>query len=100
MKVLANDGISKSGIVALEKAGFEKDGFGAYNIWLPKTYSTTNRTLSFSGDYLYLRERVNENRFNDIISSIWNKDLMKQFYLHQLQNLYFSLTGIDLNIEL
>jgi hypothetical protein len=80
--------------------GFEKDGFGDYNksiSWWPET---SFKILSFAGDYLYIREgHMNHNRVDDSLCVLWNKDLHKErFTLHQLQNLYFSLTGNELTI--
>lgn len=76
----------------LEACGFKKDGFNQYGIELPKTLSCATRKLYFAGDYLYLEERVESGKVTDLIA-IWNKDLMKEFYLHVLMNLYHSLTG-------
>ena len=82
----------------LEKCGFVKDAFGSYNIWLPQRLQTAESALLFSGDYLYLGQYNDDNRNHDSICTFWNKDLMKEFHLHQLQNLYFSLTGEELEI--
>lgn len=84
----------------LEKAGFKQNGFKDWIIDLPKTFSTSKRILSFSGDYLYLRIMDNKHRHEDEIVTLWNKDMMKVFYTHQLQNLYFSLCGSELSLNL
>ena len=84
----------------LENYGFIKDGFGAYNIAVKNNYQTSKGILSFSGDYLYLRHENDNNKSNDSICTLWNKDLMKEFYVHDLQNLYFALTGEELKITL
>ena len=76
--------------------GFEKNGFRQFEITLPKNIISVSSKLFFSGDYLYLRQPNDEKPANDSIITIWNKDLMKKFYLHSLQNLYFSLTGTEL----
>lgn len=75
---------------------FMKDGFGSYNMDI-EMFSCSLNQLSFSGDYLYLRQGKSDKRHEDSLVVIWNKDLMKIFYLHQLQNLYFALTGQELN---
>lgn len=84
----------------LESAGFIKDGFHAYNLYLPTALQTAKTLLSFSGDYLYLRQEINDRRFDDSVITLWNKDVMKVFYLQQLQNLYYALTGTELPITL
>lgn len=86
----------------LEKAGFVKDGFNCYNRCISWWSETQLKQLSFSGDYLYIREgELKENRIKDSIVVLWNKDLHKErFALHQLQNLYFALTGTELEINL
>lgn len=83
----------------LEACGFEKDGFGAFNYSI-SPFVGQLKQLSFSGDYLYLRQGdLEKNRINDHIVVLWNKDLKKQFYLHDLQNLIHSLTGQELAID-
>lgn len=84
----------------LEKCGFIKDGFHAYNLYITNKLQTHPMLLYFSGDYLYLRQENNNRRFDDSVITLWNKNLMKVFYLHQLQNLYFALTGTELDINL
>lgn len=61
----------------LEKAGF--------NNWDKSKYSNDAICLTSNGDgFLYLANQRHVNLF----------------YIHQLQNLYFVLTGEELNIEL
>ena len=75
--------------------GFIINGFKQPELLLPKTYSCAERVIYFAGDYLYLEE-PSQRRVNSDLIAIWNKDLMKKFYLHQLQNLYLDLTGFEL----
>jgi len=84
----------------LEKAGFEQNGFKAWDISI-NPHKGGHKVLSFSGDYLYIKEGSNifAAKDDDIVC-LWNKDLMKVFYLHQLQNLYFALCGTELKIEM
>ena len=83
----------------LERFGFLKDGFGAYNKDI-SNFEGEFKTLSFSGDYLYIRQGNKENgREGDDLVSLWNKDLMRVFYVHQLQNLYYALTGEELTLN-
>lgn len=79
----------------LVKFGFEQ---GALGSWIKSISIFGNlRELSFSGDYLYLREgKEVYGSGDDDLCVLWNKDVMKQFYVHQLQNLYFALTGEEL----
>lgn len=56
--------------------------------------------ISVSGDYVYIREGNDECRENDSIVTVWNKDIKKNFYLHELQNLYYALTNKELPVNL
>ena len=80
--------------------GFKKDGFGNYNLSLLDYDKMGMKILSFARDYLYIREgrKVNEQSQDDLIT-IWNKDIKKEFYLHELQNLYFDITGNELIVD-
>lgn len=86
----------------LEKCGFEKDVFMGYQILIDnKEMSTVSKKLYFSGDYLYLEEwRDGVKTYERDLITLWNKDVMKTFYLHQLQNLIYSLTGEELEVKL
>lgn len=57
------------------------------------------KKLSFSGDYLYIIDSDKQNTIPTDIITLWNKDVKKQFYVHQLQNLYFAITGEELTIN-
>ena len=87
----------------LEKCkGMWLSPFGDYIISVyPHKSGNGFRNLIFCGDYLYLEEGSDKLKpqERDVIT-LWNKDLMKQFYLHQLQNLYFTLCGKELEITL
>jgi hypothetical protein len=84
----------------LKSCGFEKDGFGCYNLSI-NPFDSGTKKLFFVGDYLYLQEgSEGEHEMKHHLVILWNKDLMKEFYLHQLQNLYFSLTGKELTFSL
>jgi len=76
----------------LDSCGFVKDGFRSYNLSINQ-FSEGIKLLCFSGDYLYLKEG------RDIVT-IWNKRVMGDFYLHQLQNLVYLLTQKELNVDL
>ena len=83
----------------LEKCGFVKQGFG---YWLSiNTFSKGSKFLFFSGDYLYIQEGSKDMPTpEDDIVTLWNKDLKKEFYLHELQNLYYLIIGEELKINL
>jgi hypothetical protein len=78
----------------LEKCGFEKSGeLNNTRYWRREPY------VSFSfGDYAYYRDdyRANPNLKVDN-QTIYPERLI---YLHQLQNLYFALTGEELRVNL
>ena len=87
----------------LLKCGFEKDAWNAWNISIyPFTGDDRckgSKVLSFSGDYLYITEgRESKRAPKDDICTLWNKALRKEFYLHELQNLYYVLVGKELKI--
>jgi hypothetical protein len=85
----------------LEACGFEKDGFNAYNICISPWPETHLKQLSFAGDYLYLREGdLSKNRIHDSLCVLWNNDLRGKMFVHQLQNLYHALTGLELEVTL
>lgn len=84
----------------LKACGFQKDGVNTYNLSIARFGGSYN-VLSFLGDYLFIREGLKEDkRAKDDIVTVWNKDLVRYFYLHQLQNLYRILTGKPLEIDL
>ena len=80
----------------LLKFGFEKnrDSFSK-NIGL---FSKEER-LSFSGGDLYITDSEKSNTIPTDIIMLWDKDVMKNFYVHQLQNLYYALTGEELILK-
>jgi hypothetical protein len=84
----------------LEKCGFVKDGFGCYVKQIPNNLQKTEGYFVFSGDYLYLRHYNDGNRANDSIVTLWNKDVMKEFHLHKLQNIFFDHANTELPITL
>lgn len=84
----------------LEKAGFVKDALHNYTRKLKPNLITTEAYLVFAGDYLYLRHYNGENRMDDSVVTLWSKDLMKQFYLHKLQNLVYDLENEELEVTL
>lgn len=80
----------------LLKFGFEKnrDSFSK-NIGL---FSQGER-LSFSGGYLYITDSEEPNTIPTDVITLWNKDVMNNLYVHQLQNLYYALTGEELILK-
>lgn len=77
----------------LEKLGFVKDCFGSHSINI-----SDHKKLAFSGDgdYLYIcEENSNKLHVHDFVC-LWNKDIMREFYVHEIQNLYFDLTRKEL----
>lgn len=73
----------------LEKAGFKYDeGMESYDLF------TSSGLISIATDYSFF---IGDNHLECGFAG-GNKSLVK--YLHQLQNLYFALTGEELQIEL
>ena len=78
----------------LFELGFKKNGFYS----LTKSVSLFDeviKQLVFNGDYLYLQEQYPKEP-SDLIT-IWNKDVKRNFYLHELQNLYLCLVQKELD---
>jgi hypothetical protein len=85
----------------LEKVGLSINGFYEFEWDIPMHKGQYRKlTLDLRGGFLYLREGSTNNRLEDDIVCLWNRDLKKEYYLHQLQNLYYSLTGEELEVEL
>lgn len=82
----------------LERFGFVQDAFDAWNLELTTRFASKT-LLIFASDYLYMRQFNTDKRHEDDICTIWNKDIMKHFYVHDLQNLYFALTGQELELK-
>lgn len=82
----------------LERFGFVLDAFDAWNLELTTRFASKT-LLVFASDYLYMRQFNTDKRHEDDICTIWNKDIMKHFYVHDLQNLYFALTGQELELK-
>lgn len=70
----------------LEKCGFEKqdDGDGGYYLEL----LSANGFLFVAGD---------KKGYTDVFIDLWEQ--LRVRYLHQLQNLYFALTGNEINYK-
>jgi len=80
------------------KFGVKLDGFGSFRYVLPKSMSQ-KVTVMFSGDYVFLRQGEPNKIDNDLVS-VWNKDIIKRdMFVHEWQNLYFSLTGEELEFN-
>jgi hypothetical protein len=77
--------------------GVEKDGFNEF-----KYSISVHQQIIFSGDYVFLRdiERMDGRpSMNDNICSLWNNDKKKRtIYIHEFQNLYFTLKGAELQL--
>lgn len=78
----------------LQLLGFVKDGFNAWNKCISPWPETHLKQLTFSGDYLYLREgELSKRREDDDIVVLWNNDLRGIMPVKHLKELYFILTG-------
>lgn len=80
----------------LIKFGFVKEPL-AYSINIDKF--GRGKKITISSDYLYIVDSEKQNTIPTDIITIWNKDIVKEFYVHQLQNLYFTLTGEELKLK-
>ena len=76
------------------KFGCIKNGFNSFEYSLPIKNNLYIK-LIFTGDYVFLRQ--GKGKLEDDVVSIWNKDLTKRdMYVHEWQNLYYTLTGEEL----
>ena len=64
------------------------------------TYKVISITIEPGNQYIYLREGKNDNRDEDDIITIFNGDVDGKLYFHYIQNLYFILTGKELEIDI
>jgi hypothetical protein len=80
--------------------GGVKNGFNSYEYDISR-FESGELKLSFSGDYLIITEFDKDKKIPNDLIVLWNKDIKKEFYVHEFQNLYKSITGKDLvyNIE-
>ena len=74
--------------------GFIKDGFHNSTISIAR-FKEEHSTIELNRDYLFLRERKLGRNPDDVIV-IWNRDLRKKFYVHEVQNFYFACTQKEL----
>ncbi len=78
------------------KFGVKVNGHMSFVYELPRK-QTIYLAIVFTGDYVVLRQGKDPKEFEMV--SVWNKDLMKRdMFVHELQNLYFALTGEELNV--
>ena len=82
-----------------KKCGVEKNKFLEYVYDISRFCKKGITQLVFSGDYLYLRESESPNGIPSDLICLWNKDVNKEFYVHEFQNLYFFLTRKELEIN-
>lgn len=91
----------------LRKFGFTKlsslilDSYRLSIATNPNSYKEISITLQTGNQYLMIREgALPDNRENDDIITLWNRDIIDCFYVHKLQNLYFTLTGKELELKM
>lgn len=77
--------------------GVQKNGFKNFEYDICP-FGNKSKVFIFSGDYLYIRDMSGKDRSEDDLITIWNKDIKKEFYVHEWQNLYFAFTGKELKI--
>jgi len=79
--------------------GVKKDNFMSY-VYDISVFEKGDKCLVFSGDYLYLREINNEKGqapYNFMV--LWNKDIKKEFYVHEFQKLYEAISGKKIKFD-
>lgn len=79
------------------KFGVKINGFKIFEYSLPRKNNLDIKVI-FNGDYVMLRQGKGD--VNDDILSIWNKDLTnRDMFIHEWQNLYFTLTNEELKLK-
>lgn len=84
----------------LISAGFIKNENGKLTISVLQENETDRKELIYGYNVMFLCEWDLENNEQDDLCTIWNRALCKEIYVHELQNLYFSLTKKELIIPL
>jgi len=82
----------------LLKFGFKKDCFGSWNYFIKKSTIYFSK-IQIVPDYVYLRQGTQKKPHQDHLCTIHNRDIQGEIYVHQLQNLYFALTGEELTTK-
>lgn len=73
--------------------GVKMNGFLSFEYIIPWKQNI-NVIVVFRDNYIFLRQKNDENPLNDSVISMWNNDIMKRgIYVHEWQNLYNSLSG-------
>jgi len=74
----------------------------SYSISISKNgiYKVLSTTIEPGNQYVYVREGNNDKRHEDDVITIFNGDLDGELYFHHIQNLYFLLTGEELEIDI
>lgn len=81
------------------KFGSFKDDFKSFRYPLPRK-NNINVVVIFQGDYVMLVQDEDAGYDKDVVS-IWNRDLTKRdMYVHEWQNLFWCLTGEELEIKI
>lgn len=80
------------------KFGIFKNGLNRFEYNISR-FDKNDLFLIFSDDYLYLKSNTDDRRSPHEIICLWNKDLKKEFYVHEFQNLYFSITNKELTFK-
>ena len=79
--------------------GIYKNGFDSFEYELPRGRSLNIKVI-FNGDYVYLRQSNDDRLYNDSLIAVWNRDVKgRDMYVHEWQNLYFALTGEELEFK-
>jgi hypothetical protein len=90
----------------LEHAGFMKHksslttSFSINISRFDSIYKVISITLEPGNQYIYIREGETDKREEDSIITIFNGDIDGEIYFHHIQNLYFVLTGKELEIDI
>jgi hypothetical protein len=82
----------------LQQFGFQQDGFRQVSFDIAQgKFDYRQLTIDLNQGLIYIRQGITtEPRHKDDLIVVWNRDYTPNYYLHQLQNLYYTFTQKEL----
>ena len=83
----------------LVKFGFNKNHISYYKDLLPFPTEYKKILVDINQGIMVRAGEINKSRINDELIVLWNCDIRGKIHVHQLQNLFHSLTGKELELK-
>ena len=83
----------------LVKFGFNKNHISYYKDLLPFPTEYKKILVDINQGIMVRAGEINKLRINDELIVLWNCDIRGKIHVHQLQNLFHSLTGKELELK-